>query len=50
MKKVSPVLLRLPDELKTSLESIADKEHWSFHQALIESVKLMIKSQNPPQS
>lgn len=50
MKKIIPVSLRLPEELKEALELVADKEHWSFHQAMIESIKLMIKSQNPPQS
>lgn len=36
--------IRLPKELRNELENVAKSEHWSFNQAVVEAVKLLVKT------
>ena len=42
-EKYQPTSVRLPPDLKKQLEAIAEKEHWSFNQSIIEAVKFLVK-------
>lgn len=41
---VTLTAFRIPNKLKDQVNKLAEKEHWTFNQAIIEAVKLLIKS------
>lgn len=47
-RKIQPTSVRIPPELKIKLEAIAEREHWSFNQSIIEAIKVMVKYQGIP--
>ena len=40
--KVPQTPLRIPNELKEQLKEIAQREHWTLNQTMIEAIKLLI--------
>lgn len=42
--KVPQIHVRLPQELREQLDEISKREHWTLNQAMIEAVKMLLKS------
>jgi non-homologous end joining protein Ku len=40
------ISLRLPKEIREQVKEIAEKEHWTFNQAMVEAAKLLIETKN----
>jgi predicted DNA-binding protein len=44
--KIAQTPIRIPPDLKEKLLEVAEMEHWTMNQALLEAIKLLIASKS----
>lgn len=43
--KIATTCIRIPPDLKEQLREIAETEHWTFNQTVVEAIKSLIEKQ-----